>query len=74
MGSNGRKTFFNQVYASLITWRENDLNKDIKTARFADDSDFPEDFLRNLHLFISENKIQYKWEKGDFFFIDNSIA
>lgn len=71
--AHGKKSFFNQVYASWFGWRD-ELNEGTNAVVLADGSAFPSDFMHALKDILTEHQVAVPWKRGDFVLIDNRIA
>ena len=73
MGSNGRKTFYNQLIAAYTGWI--DSRNQLKSAVvFADNTPLPDDVIMDLDQFMKNNACAYRWTPGKFVIVDNSMA
>ena len=45
-----------------------------KSVRFGNDELMDEEVLEAIALFMEENKVSYKWQKGDFFALNNRLV
>lgn len=66
-------TFHNSVIAAFIGW-EDCRNDRKKAVRFGNDDPMDESILDAIAKFMEENKTSYKWEKGDFFALNNRLV
>mmetsp|Transcript_10157 Transcript_10157/g.12873 ORF Transcript_10157/g.12873 Transcript_10157/m.12873 type:complete len:645 (+) Transcript_10157:113-2047(+) len=66
-------TFHNSVIAAFLGW--DDCRNDRKKAiRFGNDETMDECVLEAIAKFMEDNKISYKWQKGDFFCLHNRLV
>mmetsp|Transcript_7037 Transcript_7037/g.10302 ORF Transcript_7037/g.10302 Transcript_7037/m.10302 type:complete len:565 (+) Transcript_7037:1-1695(+) len=66
-------TFHNSVIAAFIGWE--DCRNDRKQAiRFGNDDPMDATTLKSIAKFMEENKVSYKWKKGDFFALNNRLV
>ncbi len=66
-------TFHNSVIAAFIGW-EDCRNDRKKAVRFGNDEAMEESILEAIAKFMDENKVNYKWQKGDFFCLNNRLV
>jgi diketogulonate reductase-like aldo/keto reductase/alpha-ketoglutarate-dependent taurine dioxygenase len=66
-------TFHNSVIAAFIGW-EDSRNDRYKAVRFGNDEQMPMHVLQDIAHFVDQNKINYSWEKGDFFALNNRLV
>ena len=73
VSSNGRKAFFNQIYAVWGGWRD-EFNKPQQSVRAGDGSSLSEDCMRGLARIMKKHEVAIPWKRGDFMLIDNMMA
>jgi len=66
-------TFHNSVIAAFVGWEDcrNDRKKSI---RFGNNELMDESILESIANFMDKNKVSYKWQKGDFFALNNRLV
>tara|TARA_B100000945_G_scaffold43039_1_gene29240 strand:- start:3976 stop:5817 length:1842 start_codon:yes stop_codon:yes gene_type:complete len=68
-----QEIFCNSVIAAYLGWNDN-LNNGKTAVEYYDNTFIEEEFIENINEFINDNKIEFKWEKGDILMIDNSMV
>ena len=66
-------TFHNSVIAAFIGWQDC-RNGRKQAVRFGNDDVMDESTLQAIANFMDENKVSYKWKKGDFFALNNRLV
>jgi len=66
-------TFHNSVVAAFIGWGDS-RNDRKKAVRFGNDDPMDENVLNSIAKFMKDNKVSYKWQKGDFFALNNRLV
>ncbi len=62
LGSNGRKVFFNSVYAAFHAWDKRNVKG--CCVSFSDGSLIPGEFINELEVFMNTNSCIYNWQEG----------
>lgn len=65
--------FHNSVIAAFVGW-EDTRNDRKKAVRFGNNDEMDESVLADIAHFMEEKKVSYRWEKGDFFAINNRLV
>ena len=68
-----QNTFHNSVIAAFLGW-EDCRNNRKQAVRFGNDEAMDESVLEAIAGFMEENKVSYKWQKGDFFCLNNRLV
>ena len=66
-------TFHNAIIAAFTGWQDS-RNDRLKSVRFGNDEDMPKAVLNSIATFMEENKVSYRWKKGDIFCLNNSLV
>ena len=61
------------MIAAFIGW-EDCRNDRKKAVRFGNDEEMDENVLEAIAKFMEENKVNYTWQKGDFFALNNRLV
>eukprot|EP00804_Cyclotella_cryptica_P024776 CCRYP_001744-RC/>CCRYP_001744-RC protein AED:0.10 eAED:0.10 QI:259/1/1/1/1/1/7/113/645 len=66
-------TFHNSVIAAFIGWQDC-RNDRMKSVCFGNNEEMDLDVLQSIAEFMEENKVSYKWKKGDIFALNNRLV
>lgn len=71
--TNGRKAFFNQIYAVWGGWRD-EFNTPENCVIAGDGTPLDAEAMQGLGQIMMRHEVSIPWQKGDFMFIDNMQA
>ncbi|KAL3772242.1 hypothetical protein ACHAWO_012640 [Cyclotella atomus] len=66
-------TFHNSVIAAFVGWQDC-RNDRLKSICFGNNDEMDLDVLQSIANFMEDNKISYKWKKGDIFALNNRLV
>eukprot|EP01113_Clastostelium_recurvatum_P032745 TRINITY_DN4244_c0_g1_i3.p1 TRINITY_DN4244_c0_g1~~TRINITY_DN4244_c0_g1_i3.p1 ORF type:complete len:362 (-),score=61.69 TRINITY_DN4244_c0_g1_i3:1300-2385(-) len=70
---SGRKVFFNSMIIAFTGWQDK-INDRRKAIVFGDGTPIPSSDIEVIVNILDENKVAFKWHKGDVVVIDNKLA
>mmetsp|Transcript_36827 Transcript_36827/g.95372 ORF Transcript_36827/g.95372 Transcript_36827/m.95372 type:complete len:675 (-) Transcript_36827:23-2047(-) len=70
---SGKKMFYNSMVAAYLGWIDS-RNDPKKAIMLGDGSEVDTSALENVANFMKENRVCFKWRKGDILLVDNTVT